>query len=64
MRSTLPLVLQIVQTMGILVGIIYYLTIMRNAQKARQTQMFMELYRSSTTIEARARDKRKVYHFL
>jgi hypothetical protein len=48
---TLPLVLQIVQTMGILVGIIYYLTIMRNAQKARQTQMFMELYRSSTTIE-------------
>ena len=48
---TLPILLQIVQTMGILVGIIYYITIMRNQQKnqrlqleTRQTQLFMHIY--------------------
>ena len=55
---TLPIMLQFLQTAGILVGIIYYLTIMRNQQKtmeltlkaqehtleARQTQIFMQLY--------------------
>lgn len=33
---TLPIVLQIVQTIGILVGIIYYITIMRNSIKAQE----------------------------
>ena len=33
---TLPIVLQIVQTTGIIIGIIYYLTIMRNQQKSQQ----------------------------
>lgn len=33
---TLPIILQSVQTVGILVGIIYYLTIMRNQQKTRE----------------------------
>lgn len=33
---TLPIVLQIVQTTGILVGIIYYITIMRNTQRTRE----------------------------
>ena len=33
---TLPIVLQILQTSGILVGIIYYITIMRNAQKTKR----------------------------
>jgi hypothetical protein len=33
---TLPIVLQILQTAGILVGISYYLVIMRNSQKTRE----------------------------
>ena len=33
---TLPIVLQIIQTVSISVGIIYYLFIMRNVQKSRQ----------------------------
>lgn len=55
---TLPIVLQILQTVGILVGIIYYISIMRNQQRTReltlraqehatetrQTQIFMRLY--------------------
>jgi hypothetical protein len=46
---TLPIVLQILQTAGILVGIIYYITIMRNSQRSqqiqietRQAQLFMQ----------------------
>jgi len=42
---TLPIILQLLQTAGILVGIIYYITIMRNAQKARRAenlQWFLE----------------------
>jgi len=48
---TLPIVLQIVQTVGLLVGIIYYIAIMRNNQRTRETeletrqaQLFMSLY--------------------
>jgi len=55
---TLTLVLQIVQTVGILVGIIYYITIMRNSQRnqeltlkaqeqtleTRQAQLFLNIY--------------------
>ena len=33
---TLQIVLQIVQTIALIVGIVYYITIMRNAQKARR----------------------------
>jgi hypothetical protein len=33
---TLPLVLQVLQTVGILVGIVYYLFIMRNSQRTRE----------------------------
>jgi len=33
---TLPIILQIVQTVGILVGIIYYITIMINQQRTRE----------------------------
>jgi hypothetical protein len=36
---TLPIVLQIVQTIALIVGIIYYLTIMRNSQRYQQTQL-------------------------
>jgi hypothetical protein len=52
---TLPIVLQIVQTLGILVGIIYYITIMRNSYKAQQmtldatrTQVFLQMYGAIT----------------
>jgi hypothetical protein len=33
---TLPLVLQVLQTVGILIGIVYYLFIMRNSQRTRE----------------------------
>ncbi len=33
---TLPIILQFLQTAGILVGIIYYITIMRNQQRTRE----------------------------
>lgn len=36
---TLPIVLQILQTAGIFVGIVYYITIMRNAQKTRELSL-------------------------
>ena len=36
---TLSNVLQILQTTGILVGIIYYITIMRNQQKSRRSEI-------------------------
>jgi hypothetical protein len=55
---TLPIVLQIVQTVALIVGIIYYLSIMRNQQRTRelalkaqeqaletrQAQMFMGIF--------------------
>jgi len=37
---TLPIVLQIVQTAGIFVGIVYYLTIMRNNQRTQRIQLY------------------------
>jgi len=33
---TLPIILQIIQTVSLFVGVIYYITIMRNAQKTRE----------------------------
>ena len=36
---TLPIVLQILQTVGILVGIVYYLIIMRNSQRTRESTL-------------------------
>jgi hypothetical protein len=53
---TLPIMLQIVQTVGILVGIIYYLSIMRNQQKTRElTLESQELTRKAQeqTLETR-----------
>ena len=48
---TYQMVLSTLQTAGLLVGIIYYLTIMRNSQKnqqmqleTRQSQLFMQLF--------------------
>ena len=63
---TLPIVLQIVQTVGILVGIVYYITIMRNQQRTRelalesqeqtletrQTQLFMQIYQQLNSEES------------
>jgi hypothetical protein len=36
---TLPIVLQIIQTVSLVVGIIYYLTIMRNTQRTRELSL-------------------------
>jgi hypothetical protein len=43
---TYPMILSTIQTASVVVGIIYYLTIMRNSQKARQAQMLMQLHES------------------
>jgi hypothetical protein len=58
---TLPIVLQIIQTVGILVGIVYYITIMRNSQRmqkiqleTRQMQMFMQIYYRMDDVTAKA----------
>ena len=47
---TIPLLLDIIRTVGIVVGIMYYITVMRNTRKnqelqleTRRTQAFMEL---------------------
>ena len=50
---TLPILLQFVQTVGILVGIVYYVTMLRHSETARRTQMFMPLY--SRVIDAEYR---------
>jgi hypothetical protein len=41
---TLSIVLQFFQTAGILVGIIYYLTIMRNVQRSKQREMIFQRF--------------------
>ena len=38
---TIPLILDIIRTAGILVGIIYYLTIMRNQSRTREAQFLL-----------------------
>ncbi|UCD45779.1 MAG: hypothetical protein JSV27_04650 [Candidatus Bathyarchaeota archaeon] len=63
---TVPIMLQIFQTVGILVGIVYYITIMRNSQRTRelslkaqeqaletrQTQIFMQIYQQLNSEES------------
>jgi len=63
---TLQIVLQLLQTAGILVGIIYYITIMRNAQnnqqqqlETRQAQLLMNLMNTYRSPEFR-----KQWHIL
>ncbi len=74
---TLPIVLQILQTAGILVGIVYYITIMRNSQRnqeltlkaqeqaveTRQAQLFMQLYNAYLTKDFLADFARVSYIF-
>jgi hypothetical protein len=40
---TLQLVLQIIQTVSLVIGIIYYLAIMRNQNRAREAQVLLQL---------------------
>jgi hypothetical protein len=40
---TIPLVLDIIRTAGIIVGIIYYLSMMKNQTKTREAQFLMQL---------------------
>jgi hypothetical protein len=55
---TLPIVLQFLQTAGLLVGIIYYITIMRSQQRnqqltldTRRSQHYMQLLQTVSTEE-------------
>ena len=41
---TYQMVLSTLQTVGLLVGIVYYITIMRNSDKARKLQIAQRLY--------------------
>jgi hypothetical protein len=68
---TLSIVLQFVQTAGILVGIIYYITIMRNNQRnqelqleTRKTQLYMQLFMRITSEEfmKKSIDLRRLEH--
>ena len=55
---TIPIVLQFIQTVGILVGIVYYLTIMRNAQKTRElTLQSQELTREAQELTLKAQEQ-------
>ena len=45
MEITLPIVLQILQTLGILVGIIYYLSIMRSNQRTNKLYTARALFK-------------------
>ena len=40
---TLPIVLQVIQTVSIAVGIFYYLYIMRNVHKSRQRESLLKI---------------------
>ena len=42
---TLPIILQIVQTVSLVIGIIYYLTIMRNSNRTRQTEILFQRHK-------------------
>lgn len=42
---TLPIILQLVQTVSLVIGIIYYLTIMKNTSKARQTEILFQRHK-------------------
>lgn len=63
---TLPVILQIVQTVSLVVGIIYYLTIMRNQQRTRESALKLqeeaEKSRQRETIFLRFQGFDKIYH--
>jgi hypothetical protein len=59
---TLPIMLQIVQTVGILVGIIYYITIMRNQQRTRE--LTLESQELARKAQEQALETRKVQLFM
>ena len=53
---TYQMVLSTLQTVGLLVGIFYYITTLRNQNKARQTQLYMQIankFGDSEQLEAR-----------
>ena len=60
---TLPIVLQIIQTIGILVGIIYYITIMENSRRNQQLQLETRQAQLFAQIHSwwRSRDAVKAY---
>jgi hypothetical protein len=48
---TYQMMLSTLQTIALIVGIVYYITIMRNNQRSRRTEMFMQLYHSTYNPE-------------
>jgi hypothetical protein len=64
---TLPITLQIIQTLSLIIGVAYYITIMRNSQRTRelalqsqeqaletrQAQLFMQIFARQYDIEQR-----------
>jgi hypothetical protein len=48
---TIPLLLDVIRTIGILVGIFYYITIMRNADKVRRTQLVSNISNKWWSVE-------------
>ena len=48
---TLTILLQIVQTVGILVGVYYYIMSLQNQSRTRQAQLFMQLFQDFISAE-------------
>jgi hypothetical protein len=59
---TLPIILQFLQTAGILVGIIYYITIMRNQQRTRE--LTLESQELARKAQEQSLETRKVQLFM
>jgi hypothetical protein len=49
---TYQMALSTVQTIGILVGIVYYITIMRNTQKTQKMQLVSRIYEIERSVES------------
>ncbi|MBN2335251.1 hypothetical protein JXL21_06790 [Candidatus Bathyarchaeota archaeon] len=54
-QITFQTLFQFLQTVSIMAGIAYYLMILQNQQKTRQTQIFMQLY-NQLSVKERQRD--------
>lgn len=50
-ESTIPLVLDVIRTVGILAGIYYYIVTIRSSEKNRRMQIFLRLWEDFTSEE-------------
>ena len=58
---SIPLILDIIRTAGILVAIIYYITIMRNTQKTRELTLESRTVKKSTGTTTRNKTSFTLY---